>query len=105
MKLLDGTAVAKEIQNIIAKAIAPLERKPGLAFVLVGDNPASQTYIRMKKRKCEEVGIVSFDCVLPKTATEAQVLKEIEKYNRNPHVDGILVQLPLPDQINAMNVM
>lgn len=105
MKLLDGMAAAKEIQDKIARAIAPLQRKPGLAFILVGDNPASQTYIRMKKRKCQEVGILSFDCVLPKTATEAQVLGEIDKYNRNPYVDGILVQLPLPEQINAMNVM
>lgn len=103
--LLDGIAVAKEIQDHIAHAIAHLKRKPGLAFILVGKNPASQTYIRMKKRRCQEVGIVSFDCILPETATEKQLLLEIEKFNKDPNVDGILVQLPLPQHINSMNVM
>jgi methylenetetrahydrofolate dehydrogenase (NADP+) / methenyltetrahydrofolate cyclohydrolase len=106
MKLIDGSAIAKTIQTQIAQAVSQLShRKPGLAFVLVGDNPSSHTYIRMKKKRCEEVGILSFDCILPKTVTEAQLLKEIEKLNQNPHVDGILVQLPLPEHINTMKVI
>ena len=103
--LLDGIAVAKEIQDHIAHAIAHLKRKPGLAFILVGDNPASQTYVRMKKKRCEEVGILSFDYFLPEIATEGQLLKEIEKLNQDPAVDGILVQLPLPSHINSMTIM
>jgi len=103
--IIDGTAIAKKIQEQIAQAISPLSRKPGLAFFLVGNDPASQTYIRMKKKRCEEVGILSFDCVLPETVTEEKLLSEIEKYNQDPSVDGILVQLPLPSHINTMNVM
>lgn len=104
--LIDGTAIAKKIQDQVAHAIAHLKhRKPGLAFILVGENPASQTYIRMKKRRCEEVGIVSFDSILPDSATEGQLLKEIEKFNSDPAVDGILVQLPLPWHINTMTIM
>ena len=77
MNLIDGTVIAKKIQEQIAHAISHLShRKPGLAFILVGDNPSSQTYIRMKKKRCEEVGILSFDCVLPKTVTEEQLLKK-----------------------------
>src|SRR5580692_1663436 len=106
MNLIDGTAIAKEIQDKIAKSISHLtHRKPGLAFVLVGTNPASQTYIRMKKKRCEEVGILSFDCELPNTISEEQLLKEIEKLNKNPAVDGILIQLPLPEHMNTMNIV
>lgn len=104
--LIDGTAIAKKIQEQIAAAIAHLkQRKPGLAFILVGENPASQTYIRMKKKRCGEVGILSFDCILPETVTEGRLLKEIEKFNQDPAVDGILIQLPLPWHINTMTIM
>jgi methylenetetrahydrofolate dehydrogenase (NADP+) / methenyltetrahydrofolate cyclohydrolase len=104
--LIDGTAIAKTIQDQVAHAIVHLHhRKPGLAFILVGDNPASQTYIRMKKRRCEEAGILSFDCLLPETTTEEQLLKEIEKLNQNPAIDGILIQLPLPWHINSAHIM
>lgn len=104
--LIDGTAIAKKIQDQVAHAIAHLKhRKPGLAFILVGENPASQTYVRMKKKRCEEVGIVSFDSILADSATEGQLLKEIEKFNTDPAVDGILVQLPLPWHINTMTIM
>jgi methylenetetrahydrofolate dehydrogenase (NADP+) / methenyltetrahydrofolate cyclohydrolase len=106
MHLIDGTAIAAEIQQKIAASITHLtHRKPGLAFILVGNCPASQTYIRMKKKRCEEVGILSFDCELPSTISEEQLLKEIDKLNKNPAVDGILVQLPLPAQINTMNIV
>ncbi|MES2122559.1 MAG: bifunctional 5,10-methylenetetrahydrofolate dehydrogenase/5,10-methenyltetrahydrofolate cyclohydrolase, partial [Chlamydiota bacterium] len=104
--LLDGTSVAQTIEQNIAEAIAASShRKPGLAFVLVGDNPASRTYIRMKKMRCAEVGIVSFDCELPATTSEEDLLKHIDALNRNPEVDGILVQLPLPEHINLPKIL
>lgn len=106
MQLIDGTATAKVIQQKIADSISRLShRKPGLAFVLVGNDPASETYIQMKKKRCREVGILSFDCELPSSISENQLLNEIEKLNQNPAVDGILVQLPLPEHINTMNVV
>jgi methylenetetrahydrofolate dehydrogenase (NADP+)/methenyltetrahydrofolate cyclohydrolase len=105
MDLIDGTTIAKKIQEQIAHAISQLDRKPGLAFILVGDDPASKTYIRMKKKRCQEVGILSFDCILPSATTEEQLLSEIDKFNRNPAVDGILVQMPLPTHINSIHIM
>lgn len=106
MHLIDGTAIAKEIQDNIAHAVAKLtNRKPGLAFILVGNHPASQSYIRMKKRRCQEVGILSFDCELPATISEDKLIQEIAKLNRNPAVDGILVQLPLPEHINSLAIL
>ena len=106
MDLIDGTKIAKTIQDQVAKAISSLShRKPGLAFVLVGKNPASQTYIRMKKKRCSEVGILSFDCELPESVTEGQLLEEIKKLNHNSAIDGILVQLPLPEHINTLNII
>src|ERR1700722_1588165 len=104
--IIDGSAIAKKIQDQVAHAISHLKhRRPGLAFILVGDNPASQTYVRMKKKRCEEVGIQSFDCLLPPTTTQAHLLKEIEKFNEDPAVDGILVQLPLPEHIHPIEIM
>ncbi len=106
MQLIDGIAIAKTIQHQIAEAIASLShRKPGLAFILVGDDPSSQTYIRMKKKRCHEVGILSFDFELPKSTSEERLLKTIDTLNRDPKVDGILVQLPLPEHINPIPVM
>jgi methylenetetrahydrofolate dehydrogenase (NADP+)/methenyltetrahydrofolate cyclohydrolase len=106
MGLIDGTAIAQEILNKIVMAISTLsKRKPGLAFILVGNNPASQTYIRMKKKRCKEVGMFSLDCELPSTITEEDLLKEIEKLNKNAAIDGILIQLPLPDHINTMRIV
>lgn len=106
MHIIDGTTIAKEIQDKIAWSISRLTHgKPGLAIILVGKSPASQTYIRMKKKRCEEVGILSFDCELPETITEVQLFKEIEKLNKNPAIDGILIQLPLPEHINTMNIV
>lgn len=106
MNLIDGKAIAKVIQKKIESSISTLShRKPGLAFVLVGNDPASQTYIQMKKKRCTEVGILSFDCELPNSISEKRLLDEIAKLNKNPDVDGILVQLPLPDHINTMNIV
>ena len=106
MNLINGSSIAKQIQQQIAQAISSLKyRKPGLAFILVGNDPASQSYIRMKKKRCQEVGIISFDCELPETVTETDVLKEIQRLNQDPLVDGILVQLPLPSHIETHHII
>jgi methylenetetrahydrofolate dehydrogenase (NADP+)/methenyltetrahydrofolate cyclohydrolase len=104
--LIDGTAIARKIEERLKNAIAGLKgRPPGLAFLLVGDNPASRAYVRMKKKKCAEVGIVSIDREFAADITEEQLLCEIESLNRSEDVDGILVQLPLPASISSSNVM
>ncbi|MDR2539957.1 MAG: bifunctional methylenetetrahydrofolate dehydrogenase/methenyltetrahydrofolate cyclohydrolase FolD [Chlamydiales bacterium] len=106
MKLIDGISIAKTIQERIKSSIAKFKnRPPGLAFVRIGDNPASHSYIRMKKRRCQEVGIVSFDVELPSYVSEIQVILEIKRLNADPAVDGILVQLPLPEHINPSLIM
>jgi len=104
--LIDGTAIAKSIEDRIAHAIRQLKgRPPGLAFILVGDHPASRAYVRMKKKKCAEVGILSVDRELPKNTTEEQLLHEIDALNRDESIDGILIQLPLPSHISTSHMM
>jgi methylenetetrahydrofolate dehydrogenase (NADP+) / methenyltetrahydrofolate cyclohydrolase len=104
--LIDGTAVAKSIEDRIAYAIRQLKgRPPGLAFILVGDHPASRAYVRMKKKRCAEVGILSVDRELPKNTTEEQLLHEIDALNRDDSIDGILIQLPLPPHISTSHMM
>jgi methylenetetrahydrofolate dehydrogenase (NADP+)/methenyltetrahydrofolate cyclohydrolase len=105
MKIIDGAKVAETIDERIRKALMHTKRPPGLAFVLVGDDPASQTYIRMKKKKCKEVGILSIDREFTANISEEQLLHEIQTLNADPHVDGILVQLPLPSHIATTKVM
>ncbi|MBS0620458.1 MAG: bifunctional methylenetetrahydrofolate dehydrogenase/methenyltetrahydrofolate cyclohydrolase FolD [Verrucomicrobia bacterium] len=103
--LIDGNRIAKEIQKQIMTAISRLtHRRPGLAFLLVGNNPSSHTYIRMKKKRCEEVGIESFDIEFPETVSEKELLFAIETLNNDPAVDGILVQLPLPEHIRSSKI-
>lgn len=106
MKIIDGTAIAKAIEANIAAAIQKLKgRPPALAFILVGEDPASISFIKMKKKKCKEVGILSIDRELSADVSEAHLIKEIEQLNQDSDVDGILVQLPLPDHINTENVV
>jgi hypothetical protein len=83
---------------------APLQ-VPGLAVIIVGSRKDSQTYVRMKKKACADVGILSFETALPEDATEATVIAAVRKYNYHPGVHGILVQLPLPDRINEEKVL
>lgn len=104
--LIDGKAAAKKIEERIASAIRTVRhRRPGLAFVLVGKDPSSKIYITMKKKKCSEVGIVSFDAEMPESASEEELLGKIGTLNQDPRIDGILVQLPLPPHISAYRVM
>lgn len=99
--LLDGKKIANEIQADIEAKVSKIGgRKPGLAFILVGENPASQSYVKSKNKACSSVGIVSTTILLPATIAESDLLKEIEKLNRDPAIDGILVQLPLPKHID-----
>ena len=107
--LLDGKAVAAKVRADVAQRAAEFAalhgRRPGLAVVQVGDHPASSVYVRNKRRSSLEAGIESFAHDLPPSASEAEILALVESLNRNPLVDGILVQLPLPKGVNADRVM
>jgi methylenetetrahydrofolate dehydrogenase (NADP+)/methenyltetrahydrofolate cyclohydrolase len=108
-KIIDGKAIAAEIRQEIAKGVEELVAaggpRPGLAAVLVGDNPASQTYVRMKRKACEELGIESFGYELPADASQAEVEKLVKDLNADPKVHGILVQLPLPAGLDEEAVL
>lgn len=99
--LIDGKKIAAEITAEIEKKVSQFTgRKPGLAFILVGENPASQSYVRSKKKACAQAGIVSTTIELPASIALSDLLKQIEGLNRNPEIDGILVQLPLPPHLD-----
>ncbi len=100
--LIDGRAIAAQIQNELAARVAELKKRgvvPGLAFVRVGEDPASKVYVGRKEKACAELGIVSETHVLPAQTTEAELLALIGKLNAAAHLHGILVQAPLPKQI------
>jgi methylenetetrahydrofolate dehydrogenase (NADP+) / methenyltetrahydrofolate cyclohydrolase len=107
--LLDGKAVAAKVRAEVAQRAAQFAarhgRRPGLAVVQVGEDPASSVYVRNKRRSSLEAGIESFAHDLPSSASEAEILSLIESLNRDARVDGILVQLPLPKGVNADRVM
>jgi methylenetetrahydrofolate dehydrogenase (NADP+) / methenyltetrahydrofolate cyclohydrolase len=102
---IDGNALAKTIRAEIAEAakahIAAGRRPPGLATVLVGDDPASHVYVRNKRKACEQAGMVSVHHALPAAASQDELLNLVESLNTDPAVHGILVQLPLPKQIEV----
>jgi len=106
--LIDGKVFAEGLRERIASAVSSLTAqgvRPGLAVVLVGDDPASQVYVRNKARQTVEVGMRSFDHSLPATTTEDELLALVARLNADPEVDGILVQLPLPAHIDAQKVI
>ncbi|WGE87994.1 bifunctional methylenetetrahydrofolate dehydrogenase/methenyltetrahydrofolate cyclohydrolase FolD [Actinobacillus equuli subsp. haemolyticus] len=107
-QIISGTAVAKQVKANIAEQIqtytAQGKRKPGLAVILVGMDPASQVYVNSKRKSCAEIGIESKSYDLPADTSEAELLAIIEQLNHDDSVDGILVQLPLPKQIDATKV-
>jgi len=106
--ILDGTKIAEEIRGEVTaqvKAMAAGGVRPGLAVVLVGHNPASEIYVRGKVKACEEVGIYSEKLTPAESATTAELLALVEGLNRRDDVDGILVQLPLPAQVDAKKVL
>ncbi|MCX6988831.1 MAG: bifunctional methylenetetrahydrofolate dehydrogenase/methenyltetrahydrofolate cyclohydrolase FolD [Chlamydiae bacterium] len=105
-QLIDGKKIAFEVARKIAATIEKMPgRKPGLAVLLVGENPSSKIYIAMKKKKCEELGILSFDEHLPFTITEQKLIEKIEEFNEDPSIDGILVQMPLPPHIDPHRII
>jgi len=103
--VIDGLTMAKEIRSELAVAVARHldsgNRPPKLAVVLVGEDPASASYIKGKRRACQNVGMDSIECDLPATASQEEILATVQQLNADPEVDGILVQLPLPAGIDA----
>ncbi len=107
-RLIDGAAIGNAIRAELAAEIAALGRRgvtPGLAAVLVGDNPASHTYVRMKGKACDEAGLYHETFELPVRTTEPELLALVDRLNADPRIHGILVQLPLPSQIDARRVL
>lgn len=102
---MDGKALASKVKARVAEESVCLGRKPGLAVILVGDDPASRIYVTGKERDCAECGFLSFEHHLPKESTEEELLSLIAKLNADSHVDGILVQLPLPKHLNEKRVL
>ncbi|WP_456295950.1 bifunctional methylenetetrahydrofolate dehydrogenase/methenyltetrahydrofolate cyclohydrolase FolD [Vibrio sp. AK197] len=106
---IDGTLISQTVRSEVAARVkARVEaglRAPGLAVVLVGEDPASQVYVGSKRRACEEVGFVSKSFDLPATTSEADLLKLIDELNADEQIDGILVQLPLPAGIDSTHVL
>ncbi|MEO8444408.1 MAG: bifunctional methylenetetrahydrofolate dehydrogenase/methenyltetrahydrofolate cyclohydrolase FolD [Gammaproteobacteria bacterium] len=108
-RLIDGKSIASERRSALRQRIADRvragARPPGLAVILVGDDPASRIYVRNKRQACTEVGIMSRDYDLPVSTGEGEILKLIDQLNSDPEIDGILVQLPLPPHISEIAVI
>lgn len=107
-KILDGKALAAEIREGLRQEVLTLKetgRAPGLAVVIVGDDPASRRYVNNKKKACEYIGITSYEYALSGDTTQEELLKLVHKLNADDSVDGILVQLPLPPQIDEKTVI
>ena len=108
-RLIDGKALAKDLRGEIAAGVAALKSEtgvtPGLAVILVGENPASVSYVTAKEKACAEAGMLSREIRLPETATEDALLAEIARLNADPAIHGILVQLPLPKGFDEKKVI
>jgi methylenetetrahydrofolate dehydrogenase (NADP+) / methenyltetrahydrofolate cyclohydrolase len=104
-EIVDGKAFAAKLRGEIAAAVATMPRKPGLAVVLVGDDPASAVYVKSKGKQTVEVGMLSFEHRLPADTTQGDLIALVERLNADPAVDGILVQLPLPKHLDDLAVI
>ena len=108
-EIISGKLVSAEVRKNIANEVSAFEKengvKPGLAVILVGNNPASAVYVRNKHKACLEVGINSYEITIPEETTEAELLEKIDSLNKDKNVHGILVQLPLPNHICEDNVI
>jgi methylenetetrahydrofolate dehydrogenase (NADP+)/methenyltetrahydrofolate cyclohydrolase len=107
-RILDGTVIGKAIREEVAAEVARMKgtsRRPGLAAVLVGEDPASAVYVRSKGKACEEAGMHSVTIRLPADTPEAELLATVDRLNNDPDIHGILVQLPLPKHINSERVL
>ena len=107
-KIIDGKAIAADLQSELAEEVKKLTAegvRPGLAVVLVGDNPASISYVTAKERACDKIGIYSRDIRLPADTTQEKLLQVVEELNSDPEIHGILVQLPLPKGLDEETVI
>lgn len=105
MEIIDGKSVAQHVRAKIKEEISTIDKKIGLAVILVGDDPASQVYVRNKLRACEEVGMKSFLCNLSKDSTFDDVANAIISLNKNDEVNGIILQLPLPKHLDENSLL
>ncbi len=107
--IIDGKKIAEEIRSEIKQEVSRLKSEqgivPGLAFILVGENPASQVYVKMKGKACEEVGFFSITERLPADTSEQVLLEKVQLFNNDPTIHGLLVQLPLPPHINEQHII
>ena len=104
-KIIDGKLISSQILDEIKEQLKTTDVKPGIALILVGNNPASEVYVKMKAKRCEELGYYSVVDRQPDTITEANLLGLIQKYNNDDKIHGILVQLPLPGHIDEMKII
>ncbi|MCC4797881.1 bifunctional methylenetetrahydrofolate dehydrogenase/methenyltetrahydrofolate cyclohydrolase [Enterovibrio norvegicus] len=108
-QIIDGKLISQSVRLEVAARVEARKsaglRAPGLAVVLIGDDPASQVYVGSKRRVCEEVGFISKSYDLPSSTSESDLLALIDELNNDPEIDGILVQLPLPAQMDSTNVL
>lgn len=107
-QIIDGKLVSKEVREKVAKETAELKNKgvtPGLAVIIVGDDPASQVYVRNKERACEEVGFYSEKFALPANTTQEELNNLVKELNKRPEINGILCQLPLPEHLDDKEVI
>ena len=109
MQLIDGKTLANKIHSDVASQVEKLKQEknivPGLAVILVGDDPASHAYVNMKAKACEKVGFYSISHNMPETISQDEIIATIEMMNNNPRIDGILVQLPLPKHIDTDKIL
>lgn len=105
MQRIDGRQLAAQIRTNLKAMVATMAVKPGLAIILVGDDTASHTYVRLKEKAAREIGLHFLRCDFPASASETAVLEKIHELNADPTIHGIIVQLPLPAQLNADRVV
>ena len=109
MQLIDGKSLSKKVQDYVQSEVEVLKKEqgmvPGLAVIVVGDDPASHAYVNMKEKACKNVGFYSIAHKMPETITQDEIIQIITMMNNNPHIHGILVQLPLPPQIDTNKIL
>ncbi len=109
MQLIDGKSLAKKVQDTVGSEVEQLKQEknivPGLAVILIGDDPASHAYVKMKAKACENVGFYSITHSMPDAISQNEIIATIEMMNNNPRIDGILVQLPLPGHVDTDKIL
>jgi len=109
MQLIDGKSLANKVQASVSTEVEQLKQEknivPGLAVILIGDDPASHAYVKMKAKACEKVGFYSITHHMPDTISQDEIIATIDMMNNNPRIDGILVQLPLPKHVDTDKIL